>query len=155
MTCLDKWLLNQDRNKEGSEPSKHLRKEYANTGNSKGKGLAAGTSLTYWRKWKKKKAIILVLVLPDADPETRLWVKVVYWEMREIPVSQQENDTGKKAVNKGYVNKPATQWVTILIPQGNSRKWGKTHVSKLPHSRSKRIEIHWSQWLFSISRVTF
>ena len=69
-------------------------------------------------------------------------MKVVYWEMREIPVSQQENDTGKKAVNKGYVNKPATQWVTILIPQGNSRKWGKTHVSKLPHSRSKRIEIH-------------
>ena len=46
----------------------------------------------------------------------------------------------RKVADKGYVNKPATQWVTVLILQGNTWKWTK-HVLKLPHSRSKRVEV--------------
>lgn len=41
-------------------------------------------------------AIIPVLFLTDADPETRIGVQVVYWEMWGIPVGQRENDTGKE-----------------------------------------------------------
>ena len=52
-------------------------------------------------------------------------MQVVYWEMRGRPVGQWKNDTEIKAVSKGYINKPATQWVTVLIPQetlGNGTK---------------------------------
>lgn len=81
--------------------------------------------------------------LSFSSPRGRLWDKDLSADSLLGDAGNSSRSVGKwhrerKAASKWYVNKPATQWVTVLILQRNSWKWGKTHVSKLSHSRSKR-----------------
>ena len=153
MACLQRWLLNWDGNKERDEPWEHLRKEHMNRGlKQQRQKTCSRNKLDLLEKMKKSH------YLSFSSSRSRLWDK----SLSASSLLGNEGNTSRsvdkwhreiKAVSKGYINKPATQWVTVLIPQetpGNGTK----HTSQNYPTQGVRVEVI-GQWLFSMTRVTF
>lgn len=138
MAYLQRWLLNWNKIKKEDKLCKHLRGKHASRGNIEGR-TCSRNKLDLLEKMED--GHYPSFSSPRCRPrEKNLSAGSLLGDVGNTSRSAGKWHRERKAAGKGYVNKPATQWVTVLIPQGNAWKWTK-HVSKLPHSRSKRVEV--------------
>lgn len=81
---------------------------------------------------------VFVLVSPEADPETRIHIQIVFLGGDLRKCQQRKEDKEGKTANRGSVFKHVSSMGNRhLVPLGNSGNQSRTHASELFYLRSK------------------